>query len=160
MKKWITFIVVFILSLTICISLFVLWQAGQPFSNERELAKEIALRENKLAQVLSAEVYSGSQSYVTVIGIDENGDDKAVFIPNSDQDIPIEEVFLKDGITEEQALQVVQDEFQINQILHTKLGWEETNAVWEITFLNENDKLNYVYVMFENGKWWKRILNL
>lgn len=160
MKKWITFIVVFILSLTICISLFVLWQAGKPFSNEKELAKEIALRENKLAQVSSAEVYSGTQSFVTVIGIDENGDDKAVFIPNSDQEVPIEEVFLKDGITEEQALQVVQDEFQIKQILHTKLGWEETNAVWEITFLNENDKLNYVYVMFENGKWWKRILNL
>jgi len=138
----------------------VLWQANKPFSNEKELAKEIALNENKLAQVSSAEVYSGSQSFVTVIGIDENGDDKAIFIPNGDQEIPIEEVFLKDGITEEQALQVVQDEFQIKQILHTKLGWEDTNAVWEITFLNENDKLNYVYVMFENGKWWKRILNL
>ncbi len=160
MKKWITFIGVFTLSLTICIGLFVFWQAGKPFSNQKEIAIDIALSENKLAQVSTVEVYSGSQSFVTVIGIDENGDDKAIFIPNSDQELPIEEVFLKDGITEEQALQVVKDEFTVKQILHTKLGWEDKNAVWEITFLSENDKLNYVYVMFKNGKWWKRILNL
>lgn len=160
MKKWIIFIGVFTLSLTISISLFVLWQAGKPFSKQEEIAKETALRENKLAHVSTSEIYNGTQSFVTVIGIDGNGNDKAVFIPNSDQELPIEEVFLKDGITEEEALQVVQDEFVVKKILHTKLGWEDKNAVWEITFLNENDKLNYVYVMFKNGKWWKRILNL
>ena len=160
MKKWITFIGVFVLSLTICISLFVLWKAGQPFSNQEDNAKQLALSEKKLAQVSSAEVYSGSDSYVTVIGIDENGDDKAVFIPNDKKVQQIEEIFLENGITEEQAVKVVQDEFVVKKILHTKLGWEDKNAVWEITFLNENDKLNYVYVLFENGKWWKRILNL
>jgi uncharacterized protein YpmB len=45
-------------------------------------------------------------------------------------------------------------------VLHTKLGLEDSKVVWEITFFNENDKLNYVYILFENGKWWKRILNL
>jgi uncharacterized protein YpmB len=160
MKKWVTFISVFIVTLTLFISLIVLWNAGQPFSNQENIAKQIALSEKKLAQVSGAEVYSGTKSYVTVFGIDENGEDKAVFIPNGKKNQPIEEVLLKEGITEEQALKVVEDEFQVQQILHTKLGWEDSNAVWEITFLNENDKLNYVYVLFENGKWWKRILNL
>jgi len=110
MKKWITFIGVFVLSLTICISLFVLWKAGQPFSNQEDNAKQLALSEKKLAQVSSAEVYSGSNSYVTVIGIDENGEDKAVFIPGIKEQ-QIEEIFLEKGITEEQAVKVVQDEF-------------------------------------------------
>lgn len=160
MKKWIIFFGVFILSLTVCISLFVLLKSGQPFRNQEEIAEQLALSENKLAQVSGAEVYSGSNSYVTVIGIDENGDDKAVFIPNGKKKQPIEEVFLEKGISEEQAVKVVEDEFLVKKILHTKLGWEDSNAVWEITFLNESDKLNYVYVLFESGKWWKRILNL
>ena len=33
-------------------------------------------------------------------------------------------------------------------------------AVWEIIYLNDADKLNYVYILFEDGQWWKRILNL
>lgn len=160
MKKWVIFIGVFILTLSLFISLFVLWNAGHPFSNQEKIAKQIALSEKKLAQVSSAEVYSGSMSYVTVFGINENGEDKAVFIPNGKKKQPIEEVLLKEGITEEQAIKVVEDEFLVKKILHTKLGWEDSNAIWEVTFLNENDKLNYVYILFENGKWWKRILNL
>lgn len=48
----------------------------------------------------------------------------------------------------------------VKEILHTKLGVEKPGVVWEITYLNKQDKLNYVYIMFENGQWWKRILNL
>lgn len=41
-----------------------------------------------------------------------------------------------------------------------KLGYEEVGPVWEITYTNSDDKLNYVYIIFEDGQWWKRILNL
>ncbi|WP_449441706.1 hypothetical protein [Ureibacillus acetophenoni] len=36
--------------------------------------------------------------------------------------------------------------------MHTKLGYEEAGVVWEITYTNEAEKLNYVYILFENGQ--------
>ncbi|PUB10302.1 DUF5590 domain-containing protein [Paenisporosarcina sp. OV554] len=160
MKRWIIFITVFILSLSLVISLFVIWKAGQPFSKEQDKAEQLVLSEKKLKVVTDSEVYSGSNTYVTVSGNDVKGNGKAVFIPITGKDLAIEEVLLKDGISKKQAIEAVQTEFKVKEILHTKLGWEQDNAVWEITFLNKNDKLNYVYLLFENGKWWKRILNM
>lgn len=160
MKSWIIFISVFIISLSLCISLFVIWKAGQPFTNVNEKAEQLAVSEGNLKEVSDSKVYSGSTIYITVRGKDENGEEKAVFIPTNPENEVIEEVLLKNGISKQQALSVVQDEFEVKEVLHTKLGWEQDTAVWEITFLNQNDKLNYVYLLFENGKWWKRILNL
>lgn len=160
MKRWIIFISVFILSLSVFISIFVIWKAGQPFSDAKAKAEQTAIDENKLDHVSGSEVYSGSTTYITVHGSSGNGDEKAVFIPVTGKNLEIEEVMLNEGISKKQAIKTVQDEFKVKEVLHTKLGWEENNAVWEITFLNENDKLNYVYLLFENGEWWKRILNL
>ena len=160
MKRWIIFISVFILSLSLVISLFVIWKAGQPFSDEKDKAEQLVLSEKKLTDVTDSEIYSGTNTYVTVSGNDVEGNGKAVFIPITGKDVAIEEVILKDGISQKQAIEAVQNEFEVKEVLHTKLGWEQDNAVWEITFLNENDKLNYVYLLFDNGKWWKRILNM
>lgn len=160
MKKWFIFISVFILSLSLCISLFVIWKAGQPFRSAKQDAEQVAISEKMLTEVTDSQVYSSTNTYITVLGNDENGEEKAVFIPSSNQKLKIEEVLMKDGISKKQAIKTVQDEFEVKEVLHTKLGWEQNHAVWEITFLNENDKLNYVYLLFENGKWWKRILNM
>jgi uncharacterized protein YpmB len=67
---------------------------------------------------------------------------------------------LQDGITREKALSVIDDEKDVKKVLHTKLGYEEAGVVWEITYTNNADNLNYVYILFEDGQWWKRILNL
>lgn len=95
MKKWITFIGVFVLTLAVFISLFVIWQSKVPFSDQENRAVQMALEQKALAQVDDAEVYNGTISYVTVFGMDENGDDKAVFIPTKASKDPIEEVLLK-----------------------------------------------------------------
>lgn len=160
MKKWVIFISVFTVSLCLILSLFVLWKAGQPFSVEQAKAEKLALQEDKLTEVINSEVYSGSNIYITVLGKDQSGEEKAVLIPASRDDLNIEEVLLKNGISKIQAIETVEKEFKVKEVLHTKLGWEQNNAVWEITFLSQNNKLNYVYLFFEDGTWWKRILNL
>ena len=62
--------------------------------------------------------------------------------------------------TADEAVQTVEEELDVNKVLHVSLGMEEVGPVWEVAFKSENGKLNYVYVLFENGHWWKRILNL
>ena len=57
-------------------------------------------------------------------------------------------------------LAIFKKDTSAKEILHTKLGFEEPGAVWEITYISDSGKLNYVYLLFEDGNWWKRILNL
>lgn len=160
MKNWIIFSTVFLISLSLVISLIVLWKADTPFNEIEKQAEQLALESKSLAIVSESYTYNGNKPYVTVFGVDEYGKEKAIFVPINLDEKSIQEVFLQDGITKEQALKVLSNEPSVKKILHTKLGFEEPGPVWEVTYLNDTDQLNYVYILFEDGEWWKRILNL
>ena len=160
MKNWIIYSVIFIVSLSLVISVLIIWKADAPFNEMEQKAEAFALETKALAVVSDSYVYNGNKPYVTVFGVDEYGKEKAIFVPMSLEENSMQEVYVQDGITEEQALAVFQNETPAKEILHTKLGFEEPGAVWEITYKTESGSLNYVYLMFEDGQWWKRILNL
>ena len=160
MKNWIIFSIVFILSLSLVISVFVLWKANAPFVNIEQKAEALALDTKALAVVEDSYVYNGNKPYVTVFGVDEYGKEKAIFVPMSLDENSMQEVFLAEGITKEDALERFRNETAVKEILHTKLGFEKAGAVWEITYISTSGSLNYVYLMHEDGQWWKRILNL
>lgn len=67
---------------------------------------------------------------------------------------------LEEGISEQRAVDLVMKDVKDGKLLHAKLGVEEIGPVWEITYVNAEDNLNYVYLLFDNGEWWKRISNL
>ncbi|MFY3792890.1 DUF5590 domain-containing protein [Ureibacillus sp. MALMAid1270] len=160
MKNWVVFIILFILSVSLVISILVLSNAMAPIKDIEQKAEELAISSNSLSTVTDSYIYNGNKPYVTVFGEDEEGNEKAVFVPISLEEKSIQEVYLQDGISKEEALSVINQEEDVKKILHTKLGYEEAGVVWEITYTNEAEKLNYVYILFENGQWWKRILNL
>ncbi|MFF5995481.1 DUF5590 domain-containing protein [Lysinibacillus sp. KU-BSD001] len=160
MKNWLIFGIIFMISLGLAIVSLVLWKADAPFNKWEQKAEDLAIESKSLAIVSNSYVYNGNKPYVTVFGEDEYGKQKAIFVPISLEEDLIQEVFLQDGITEEQALSVLRNETNVKEIIHTKLGYEEAGAVWEITYTNDAEKLNYVYILFEDGQWWKRILNL
>ncbi|MCH7321278.1 DUF5590 domain-containing protein [Solibacillus sp. MA9] len=160
MKNWIIFSVVFILSLSLVISVFVFWKADEPFSDIEQKAEQFAIDTKALAVVEDSYVYNGNKPYVTVIGVDEYGKEKAIFVPMSLDENSMQEVFLAEGITEDEALERFRNETAVKEILHTKLGFEQPGPVWEITYISKSGSLNYVYLLHENGQWWKRILNL
>ena len=160
MKKRILYSTLFIFIACLAISVFVLWKASKPEYDIRKDAEAFALETKALAVVKDSYAYNGNNPYVTVLGVDEYGEEKAIFVPITLKEDAMQEVFLTDGITKEQAIAVLTNEVNVKEILHTKLGYEEAGAVWEITYKSKQDKLNYVYVLFEDGQWWKRILNL
>ena len=159
MLNWIKFIVVFLLMLTSVITVMVLVNAEKPFSAAKKAAIESAIQSGQLASVSSADVFNGTVPTVTVLGVDADGTKKAVFVDENSKD-GFKEVKLTDGISAEKAVANVKKELDVKKVLHVKLGLEEEGPVWEVAFKSDNGKLNYVYVFFENGQWWKRILNL
>ena len=159
-KKWFLFIVIFVLSLTVIISLLIYFQAKSPFANAKDEAESYVLDNNLLAQVDKAYVYNNTSTFHTVIGTTAKGNKKAYFLPDKQSDEKIMEVNLEEGISEQQAVDLAMKDVKGGKLLHAKLGVEEIGPVWEITYVNAKDNLNYVYLLFDNGEWWKRISNL
>lgn len=157
MKEWMKFFVVFLSFLVVAIAVIILFLGNKPFSEAEQAAIDKVKAENLLADVEQVYVYASSAQSVTVLGTDDEGEIKAAFVPEEGD---IETLMLKDRLTAQQAREIVQDDMEVKKILHTKLGMESAGAVWEIAFLNEADRLNYVYLLAEDGTWWKRILNL
>ncbi|CAM3055366.1 DUF5590 domain-containing protein [Filibacter tadaridae] len=157
--NWVKFIVVFLVSLTSVITIIVLYSADKPVSNAKEKAIEAVIQSGQLVSVNTAQPYNGKVSSVTVFGLDEKGVAKAVFV-DENQKSDFKEVKLKNGIKADEAVTIVKQEIAVHDLLHVTLGMEEDGPVWEVAFNNEKGKLNYVYVLFEGGQWWKRILNL
>lgn len=160
MKNWIIFGVTFLASLVIVLVVGILWFTATPFIDVQKKAEQLVLNTKLLVEVEESYVYNGKSPYVTVFGKDANGEEKALFVPVNMKEEFIQTVNMADGVTEQQALSTLNDEAEVKEILHTKLGFESVGAVWEITYVNEQNALNYEYILFEDGQWWKRILNL
>ncbi|MEI4768364.1 DUF5590 domain-containing protein [Psychrobacillus sp. FJAT-51614] len=159
-KKWILFIVIFLISLTVVLSSLIYFQAKAPFNAASEDAESYVIQNDLLSDINDSYVYNSSETFHTVIGTTDKGEEKAFFIPEKKTDEAIMEVNLKDGITKEQAIELAMKEEKNSKLLHAKLGVEEVGPVWEITFVNKDNNLGYVYLLFNNGDWWKRISNL
>lgn len=159
MLNWIKFIIVFLIALTTVIVVAIFYNANKPIASASDLATDAAIHSGQVISTNAAQPYNGSESLVTVFGVNDQGEEVAVFVTDTDQK-EFAEVNLADGITAKQAIDVVQEEHKVKKVLHATLGIEEEELVWEVAFKGDDDKLNYVYVFFESGQWWKRILNL
>ncbi|GGA25898.1 cell wall elongation regulator TseB-like domain-containing protein [Psychrobacillus lasiicapitis] len=160
LKRWLLFIVVFAFSLTVILSLLIYFQAKIPFKEANENAETYVTKNHLLAQVDASYVYNSTNTFHTVIGKTAKGEEKAFFLPEKKTDDAIMEVKLRDGISKEKAIELAMSNEKNGELLHAKLGVEEVGPVWEITYVNEKNNLNYVYLLFDNGDWWKKISNL
>lgn len=159
MLNWIKFITVFLATLTTVIVVTVFISALKPLASEEDIASDAAIKSGQILSVDSVQLYNGTQSFMTVFGVNDKGEEIALFVDeNTDKDFGA--VKIADGITAAQAVATVKKELAVQKVLHVSLGVEEAGPVWEVAFKSDNGKLNYVYVYFESGQWWKRILNL
>lgn len=158
MKKWLLIVLSTIVITVIAVSttLFVSAQAG--YRNVETKAIDLALEQKVITGAYEAYVYNGSLAYITVLGIDDNDDKKAIFVPANFKKKAIQQVWLEDGITKAEALTALQQQANVKSVLHTKLGYEEPGAVWEITYIDTKDDLNYMYYQHETGEQWKHII--
>lgn len=160
MKNWIKFFAIFFPLLALTILVIVGWKAFSPFYQTEKTAKAAVLHKQELSSVTESYVYHGRESYVTVIGKDSSGKRKALIVSQENKKEKPTGIYLKDGISKKDAIAEASKKGDVKEILHAKLGIEKPGVVWEITYKNKKGQLNYVYILFEDGRWWKRLTNL
>lgn len=160
MKSWIKFFAIFFVMLAVVLTVLVTIKAYAPYHSATQEAKDVVLKERLLKTVDKSYVYNSTSHYVTVIGKNDKNQSTAVVL-NQDQSKAKKEVIeLSKGVTEKEAIKIATEGQKVKKVLHVHLGIEKPGPVWEVAFENNRDELNYVYVVFETGQWWKKITNL
>lgn len=160
MKSWIKFFAIFFVMLAVVLTVLVTIKAYAPYHSATQEAKDVVLKERLLKTVDKSYVYNSTNHYVTVIGKNDKNQSTAVVL-NQDQPKAKKEVIeLSKGVTEKEAIKIATGGQKVKKVLHVHLGIEKPGPVWEVAFENNRDELNYVYVVFETGQWWKKITNL
>ncbi|WP_433742798.1 DUF5590 domain-containing protein [Falsibacillus pallidus] len=158
MKKWILIIIVLlIIIMGFAVSLYL--YGHKPYSKAEKTAVETAENSAGIKEVEQFYLYNGSSTCYTVVGKDADGTKKAVFIPENKKD-DLVEVNWADGISKKEALNKLKEEKTPRKILGIRLGLEDVGPVWEITYLDDEKDLNYFYIVFKSGEWWKKIENI
>lgn len=158
MKKWI-WIISSIVFMSVAISTVIYTKAREPLKTAIITAEDRAKTEAGIISVEKFYLYHGAKTYYTIIGKDSDGILTAVWIPeNKKQELVIKK--MSEGISEQEALNKLLQEEAPSEILSVKLGMEKGLPVWELAYLDEKSNLNYYYIHFESGKWWRKIKNL
>ncbi|MBS4217332.1 DUF5590 domain-containing protein [Bacillus sp. FJAT-49711] len=158
MKKWTLILLPFII-LIIFGSLYVYKKAREPLLSAEQYAENRAKAEAELVSNDKFFVYHGTKTYYVIMGDNQEGIETIVWIPEKkDEDIIIKKA--SEGISENEAVSKLVNEEKPKKILGTRLGMEKNLPVWELSYLDQNSKLNYYYIHFDTGKWWRKIENL
>ncbi|GIN21077.1 MAG TPA: peptidase [Bacillus bacterium] len=158
MYKWLAVILACILiaaGITGC----VYSKAMTPVKKARDAAEARLKSETDIKSVDEFYLYNGSSTYFVVIGKNSKGKETAAWIPENKKD----EVHVKkmsDGVSKQDAVNKLLSEKKPKEILGVRLGMEKELPVWELSYLDENSNLNYYYIHFDSGKWWRKIENL
>lgn len=158
MKKWISIIALLFIVLGITASVVLYQVSRNPLDNQAEKALNRVKAETAIVEVENTSFYNGSKSYVVVTGKDDQNKKLVAWVPNKKGKI-IEKKWA-DGISKEQAINKLNEEKQPKELLSVRLGYESVGPVWEITYLDQQDNLNYFYLLFSTGEWWRKIENL
>ncbi|ARF15499.1 DUF5590 domain-containing protein [Sporosarcina ureae] len=159
MLNWIKFLFLFLLALGFTITCIVFYQAEKPFAASEKVVKKAVLANNVLEKVDKMDHFHGKTSWITVYGTDKNNHEKIIFVEEKTTKI-LKAVSIKDGITKPKATDIVKKEKNVKKVLNASLGMENDTPFWEVSYLDDEDFLNYAYLNFADGKWLKRISKL
>ncbi|RLQ95130.1 cell wall elongation regulator TseB-like domain-containing protein [Falsibacillus albus] len=158
MKKWILFFIgLTIIVLAITINIFI--KGHSPLRAARDEAVQEVKHSTDIVKVKDFYLYHGSKSIYTVVGETKNGEKKVAFIPENKKS-GLTEIKWAKGISKEDALNKLTQEKHPKKILGIRLGLEKVGPIWEISYLDNEGDLNYYYLLFKSGDWWKTVENI
>ncbi|ETI66629.1 cell wall elongation regulator TseB-like domain-containing protein [Neobacillus vireti] len=157
MKKWILFIVLFIV-IIVGIMIKVYFSSVEPLKAAEKKAVALANEKTSLSKVVDFHIYSGLETIDVIEGKDKKGEKIIIWIPEKSKKLVVKKA--SDGLTKEEAIQKLLEEKNPKKIISVRLGMEKNIPLWEIYYRSENNLINYYYIDFESGEWLKKIENL
>lgn len=157
-KKWA--LIIGIPVLIIAIAVIILYNNAQkPYEEAKEKAARQLEEKASLSQTDDVYVYHSTETVYAATGQDQNGQNVAVWLSEKEGSEPVIRP-LEEGVTEKEARALFREEAGDAALLSVTLGMEQKTPVWLFLFENENGRLNYYYLSFTDGTWWKKVENI
>ncbi len=153
MKKWLLLFFIFILFL-ISVGINTYHHAFNYQKSQSNKAILVALETEPDLEVSKVTFYNGNSSYSLFHG-EINNNNRIVCVPNDSMD----EVIIfnpENGITAEDAIEILQREQNPLEVKSVTLGIEQNSPIWEIVYLDQKNRYSYYYVTFKDGQFIKR----
>ncbi|MES9780413.1 MULTISPECIES: cell wall elongation regulator TseB-like domain-containing protein [Bacillus cereus group] len=162
MKKWIFAIIIVIVASGIYGAYVYNKAMGKKIPKESKFV-EIAKEKAKLTKVKSVDYYNGKSAYIVVQGTDEKGEQLIVWVPEKKGNTVVRKK--SEGISEKEAIQRTLEQVgneskesksKPKEIMKVKLGFENDVPLWEVTYIDDDNRYSYYYLEFKDGKFLRR----
>jgi uncharacterized protein YpmB len=155
MKKWLFIGAITVVTLFIWQAVFYYVEIFDKQQSLQEKATNRAFSETELQSIDDVDYYHGKHAYIVLFGVNEEGKELIVWVPEeNEQDIVTK--LAEEGWTEEDVKEYIKKERKVNKIRDIHLGIEDGRPLWEVIYLDEQNRYTYYYVNFENGEFLKR----
>lgn len=154
MRKWVilcTFLVIILI-----------WQLALSFVQSNNKQDELqsyaikrTLNETEIISIDYVSFYHGEKAYQVVVGKDKNNETSIAWI----SDDPTKDLFTlnqNEGLTKTEVKEHVIKERDPLVIKEIRLGMENDKPLWEVTYIDKEQRFTYYYLDFKSGEFLKR----
>lgn len=150
MKKWIILLIgVIVLILVFGFAIYSEILNSKTIGHDEAIAR--AKKDGYIEKAIETSSYHRKESFIVIKGINDEDETVFVFVPEEGE---LTVVKADDGITEKQARQLLRERVQYKRIMSVQLGIEDGSPLWEITYIDDKDRLTYYYLDFKTGEYW------
>lgn len=157
MKKFLTSLligmVVLILGVTILVT-----RSLKPLAQAEAATIDVAERRADLVAADEFYWYNGNETYFTITG--KNSADEAIVVIVQQNGGAIEVFQQSEIISRKEALAIIYELENPARILEARIGIHEGQAIWEVSFRQENGRLGYSMLSLTSGRWLRTIKNI
>lgn len=151
MKKW-AFISIFVILFITIQSIYLYHNASKPISKAQDRILKVVKENVKTNDILEVTFFNGDESYQVIRALDEHDEEIIIWVPEKKpNDVMIEKA--RNGLTEEQVKEYALSEFDIKKLQNIRIGMKHNIPVWEITFIDSNDRYSFYYLQFDGKTW-------
>jgi uncharacterized protein YpmB len=127
-------------------------------SSEQRAASE-AKEVFKLIEVSNVGFYHGTNSYQVVQGKNVEDEEIIVWVSNNPKIKPFSRK-VSEGITKDKVKQLIDQQLEYKKIIDIRLGAENKVPLWEVTYIDQEDRYSFYYVAFKDGTYLNKKYNL
>ncbi len=157
MKKFLTFLLISMLLLILGVTT-VITRSLTPYNQARKETIDVAQRRSDLVEADEFYWFNGEETYFTVTGTNSEGTSIVVIVQQDGGDIQI--FNQEDILTEREAILETMQRVEPKEIMEARIGVYNDQAVWEVSFRQENDTIGYNILSLTSGEWLRTIKNL
>lgn len=151
MKK-IVFISLASFIMIVGLSIYIYHNAAKPIADAEKQAIEIAKEHVKINNIIETSFFNGDEPYHVIRAANENDREIIIWVSEKNPDKIIVES-AQNGLTKEQVKEYAFSELDIKELKDIRIGMKYNIPVWEITFIDSNNRYSFYYLTF-NGKTW------